>query len=66
MAVKTKVQAILATVQLGMFHVLIYKTDIVPLILCGCEIWSHTSREETRLRVTVSRVVRRIFDMSGR
>ena len=66
MAVKTKVQAILATVQLGMFHVLIYKTDIVPLILCGCEIWSHTSREETRLRVSVSRVVRRIFDMSGR
>jgi len=26
-------QAILATVQFGMFHVLNYKTDIVPVIL---------------------------------
>jgi hypothetical protein len=33
------VQAILATAQFRMLHVLIYETDIVPVILCGCEIW---------------------------
>jgi len=31
-------QPILAAVQFGMFHVLIYKNDIVPVILCGFEI----------------------------
>jgi len=44
----------------------ICKTDIVPVILCGCEIWCLVSREEHRLRVCESRVVRRIFDMRGR
>jgi hypothetical protein len=47
-----------------MFHVLIFKIDI-PLILCGCEIWFLTSREEHRLRVFASRVVG-IFDVRGR
>ena len=46
-----------------MLHVLICKTDIVPVILCGCEIWCLVSREEHRLRVCESRVVRRIFDV---
>ena len=41
-------QAILAAVQFGVFRVLIYKTDIVRVILCGCEIWSVVSREENR------------------
>jgi len=59
-------QAILATVQFGMFHVLIYKTDIVPVILCGCEIWYVVSREENRQRVCGTRVDRRIFDVRGR
>jgi hypothetical protein len=45
------VQSVLATIQLTMLHVLIYKTEIVPFILCGCEIWCLTSREEHRLRV---------------
>jgi hypothetical protein len=36
-------QAILGTIQFRMLHVLIYKTDIVPVILCGCEIWCVTS-----------------------
>ena len=40
--------AVLAAVQLGMFHVLIYKTDIVPVILCGCESCCVMSREENR------------------
>jgi len=33
------VQAILAAIQFRMLHVLIYRTDIVPVILCGGEIW---------------------------
>jgi len=32
-----------------MLHVLNYKTAVVPVILCGCEIWCLTSREEHRL-----------------
>jgi hypothetical protein len=31
--------------------------------LCGGEIWSVMSREENRLRVIESRVMRRIFDV---
>ena len=31
------VQAILGTVQFRMLHVQIYKTDIVPVILCGVQ-----------------------------
>ena len=49
------VQATLATIQFRMLHVLSYRTDIVTLILCGCEIWCLTSREEHRLRVCESR-----------
>jgi hypothetical protein len=39
----------------------IYKTVILPVVLCGCEIWSLTLGEEHRLRVFVNRVLRRIF-----
>jgi hypothetical protein len=49
-----------------MFHVLVYKTDIVPVILCGCEIWSLMSKEEIKLKVIESRVVMGIFDVRGR
>jgi hypothetical protein len=61
-----QVQAILVTFQFRMLHVLICKSDIVPLIYCGFEIWCLVSREEHRLRVCESRVVRRIFDVRGR
>jgi len=44
-----KVQAILAAVEFRMLHVLSYRTDIVTVILCGCEIWCLTSREEHSL-----------------
>jgi hypothetical protein len=37
-----------------------YKTTILP-VLCGCETWSLTLREEHRLRVFENRVLRRIF-----
>jgi hypothetical protein len=41
-----KVQVILAAVQFRMLHVLIYETDILPVILCWCEIWCLASREQ--------------------
>jgi hypothetical protein len=39
----------------------IYKTTILPVVLCGCATWSLTLREEHRLRVFENRVLRRIF-----
>ena len=38
-----------------------YRTIILPVVLYGCETWSHTLREERRLRVFENRVFRRIF-----
>jgi hypothetical protein len=39
----------------------IHKTIILSVVLCGCETWSFTLREEHRLRVFENRVLRRIF-----
>jgi len=39
----------------------IYKTIILPVVLCGCETWSPILREEHRLRVFENRVLRRIL-----
>jgi hypothetical protein len=39
----------------------IYRTIILSVVLCGCETWSLTLREERRLRVLENRVLRRIF-----
>jgi hypothetical protein len=39
----------------------IFKTIILPVILYGCETWSVTLREEQRLRVFESKMLRRIF-----
>jgi len=39
----------------------IYRTVILPVVLYGCETWSLTLREERRLRVFESRVLRRVF-----
>jgi len=41
----------------------IYKTIILPVVLYGCETWSLTLREERRVRVFESRVLRRTFDL---
>jgi hypothetical protein len=41
----------------------VYKTVILPLVLCGCETWSLTLREAHRLRVFENRVLRRIFGL---
>jgi hypothetical protein len=39
----------------------IYRTIILPVVLYGCETWSLTLREECRLRVFDSRMLRRMF-----
>jgi hypothetical protein len=38
-----------------------HKTVILPVVLCGCETWSVTLREEHRLRAFENRVLRGIF-----
>ena len=38
-----------------------YRTTILPVVLYGCETWSLTPREESRLRVCENRVLRRVF-----
>jgi hypothetical protein len=38
----------------------IYRTIILPAVLCGCETWSVTLREEHRLRVFENRMLRGI------
>jgi hypothetical protein len=39
----------------------ICKTIILPVVLCGCETWSLSLREEFSLRVSENRVLRRMF-----
>jgi hypothetical protein len=39
----------------------IYRTIILTVVLYGCETWSLILREEPRVRVFDSRVLRRIF-----
>ena len=39
----------------------IFRTIISPFVLCGCETWSLTLREERKLRVFENMVLRRIF-----
>jgi hypothetical protein len=43
----------------------IYKTVILSAVLCGCETWSVTLKEEHRLSVFETRVLRRIFGAEG-
>jgi hypothetical protein len=39
----------------------INKIIILPVLLCGCETWSLTLREQHRLRVFENMMLRRIF-----
>jgi len=39
----------------------ICRTIVLPVVLCGCETWSLTLREERRLRMFENRVMRRVF-----
>jgi hypothetical protein len=43
----------------------ICKTIILPVVLCGCETWSLTLKEEHRLRVFENRVLRNYLDLRG-
>ena len=43
------------------FKIKIYRTEILLVVLYGCETWSPTFREECRMRVFENRVMRRIF-----
>jgi len=38
---------------------------MLPFVLCGCETWSLTLKEEYRLRVFENRVLRKIFGVKG-
>ena len=40
-----------------------YRTIILHVVLYGCETWSLTLREESRLRVFENRMLRRIFGL---
>jgi hypothetical protein len=42
-------------------YIYIYRTIILPVVLYGCESWSLTLREQSRLRVFENKVLRRIF-----
>jgi hypothetical protein len=46
-------------------NIKIYRTMIVPVVLCGCETWSVTLREEHRLRVFENRVLRGNLGLRG-
>jgi hypothetical protein len=41
----------------------IHRIIILPVVLYGCETWSLTLREESRLRVFENRVLRSIFGL---
>ena len=43
------------------FKIKIYKTIILPVVLCGCETWSLTLRDVYRLRVFENMIPRQIF-----
>ena len=40
----------------------IYRSLILPVVLYGCETWSLTLMEKSRLIVSENRVLRRIFE----
>jgi hypothetical protein len=43
------------------FKIKMYGTIILPVVLCRCNNWPLTSRDEVRLRVFENRVLRKIF-----
>jgi hypothetical protein len=42
-------------------NIKIYRTIILPVVLCWCKTWSLTLREERMLRVYENRVLKRVF-----
>jgi hypothetical protein len=39
-----------------------YRNIILPVVLCGCETWSLTLREKSRLMLFENRVPRKVFE----
>ena len=44
----------------------IYRNMLLPVVLCGCETWSLTMKEERRLRVSENWVMRIFGPKSGK
>lgn len=44
----------------------IYKTAVVPVILCGCETWYFTHKGTKRVGALEDRMLRRVFGLHGR
>jgi len=40
----------------------IHRTIIFPVVLCGCETWYRTLREECQLSMFENRVLRKMFE----
>jgi len=57
------VQNLLSSTLLSKINV--HRNIILSVVLCGCETWPLTLREERRLRVFENRVLRRIFGPKG-
>jgi len=56
------VQNLLSTSLLAKnINVKMYRYIILTVVLCGCEIWCLTLREENRLRIFDNRVLRKVL-----
>jgi len=53
--------ALIGVLPVWLESIMIYRTIILPDVLYGCETWLLILREERRLRVFESTVLRRIF-----
>ena len=47
---------------IGIYTHSVYKTIMLPVVLCGCETWSLTLREEQTFRVVENKVLRKILE----
>ena len=60
------VQNLLSTMLLSKnLKIKIYRTIILSVVLYGCESWSLTLREESRLRIFENRVLGEYLDLRG-
>jgi hypothetical protein len=55
-------ESVVFQVAIQKLKIKIHRTIILPVVLCGCENWSLTLREERRLRVFENRVLGRVFE----
>ena len=60
-SIHEKIKSRLKSSSLLSKEIKMYRTIILPVVLHGCETWSLALREEHRLRVFESRVLRRTY-----